>query len=267
MTEQSADTSSIPDGVTGPQRTLLQMFKLFVEPEVKLRVSRGAVSAPYEPQAVQVLFPEGKPPEVRLDKEVNFTVRATEPGKFKDDEPVSLSEIAPYVNASELEVADADAGHFTAVLLKDGWLMFFDFRRNKLKGSKLVELAEQYCTTADDALRQQYYGPAIDNLFSACELAAKARLITSAGMSSASKSHGKIRSEINLGSKLGNVDREFVDMFNQLARNREAARYEPGKHDLSTFIDAEMIAKARAEINDLKGRLKRFGDPPATAQS
>jgi|ERR1700722_10042408 hypothetical protein len=263
MTETSADSPGIPDDVTGPQRTLLQMFKLFVEPELKRRLLSGALSASYEPKAVQVLFPEGKPPEVRLDKEVNFTVRAAAPRKFKDDEPISLSEIAPFVNATQLEVADANAGHFTAILLKDGgWLMFFDFRRNRLKGSKLVELAGQYCTAAADALQRQHYGPAIDNLFSACELAAKARLITSAGMNSTSKSHGQIRSGINLGSKLGNVDREFVDMFNQLSRDREAARYEPGKHELSTLIDNGMIAKARAEINELIDRLKQFGDRP-----
>jgi hypothetical protein len=43
------------------------------------------------------------------------------------------------------------------------------------------------------------------------------------------KKHGTIHSGINLWGKLGNVDREFVDMFNKLSRDREAARYTTDK--------------------------------------
>jgi HEPN domain len=254
------DANDIPDAITGPQRILLQIFRLFVLPEVNLRQSKGTLPDPYSPRNVQVLFFEGKLPVVRLDKEINFTVRATEPRKFRDDEPISLAEIAPHINATELDIPDADAEHFTAFQLNEEWLMFFDFRRNKLKASKLVELAEQFCTSSKDALARQHYGPAIDNLFSACELTAKARLISSAGLSSGTQTHGKIRSHINLGGKLGNVDREFVDVFNKLSRNRDAARYEPSKEDTSTLIDENMISKVRAEIADLKSQMKRFSD-------
>jgi len=257
----SESTPDIPDEIVGPERTLLQMFKLFVEPEVKRRHENGSLPDPFSVKAAQVLFFEDRLPEVRLNKEITFSVRARAPRAFQDDKPISLAEIAPHIEATELEIADADAGHFTAVQLNDGWLMFFDFRRNKLKGANLVERAEQFCTSAEDALARQRYGPAIENLFSACELAAKARLITSAAMNSDVKTHGRIHSDINQWGKLGNVDREFVEMFNKLSNNRDAARYTTDKHDLSGLISADMITKARAEIAELKARLKRFSDP------
>jgi uncharacterized protein (UPF0332 family) len=259
--QMSDNTPDVPDEIVGPERTLLQMFKLFVEPEVKRRQLTGSLPDPFTVVKAQVLFFEGRPPEVKLDKEIAFSVRAREPRAFHDDEPISLSEIEQYIDAIELDIGDADAGHFTAILLNDHWLMLFDFQRNKLKGANLVERSEQFCASAEDALARQHFGPAIENLFSACELAAKARLITSAAMNSEVKTHGTIRSGINQWGKLGNVDRAFVEMFNKLSNNRDAARYTTDKHDLSGLISADMIAKARAEIAELKARLKRFGDP------
>jgi hypothetical protein len=89
----------------------------------------------------------------------------------------------------------------------------------------------------------------------------KSRLIISAVVKSDAKKHGTIHSGINLWGKLGNVDREFVEMFNKLSKDRESARYTTGK-ELSGLIDSDMITKARAEIDELRARLKRFsGDP------
>ena len=147
------------------------------------------------------------------------------------------------------------------MLFNNQWHMFFDFRQNKLMASNLVKRAEEFCNIAEHALSQQHFGPAIDNLFSSCELAAKARLITAAVVSSDAKTHGTICSGINRWSKLGNVDREFVEMFNRLSRDRESARYAAG-NDLSGLISSDMIAKARAEVDELKDRLKRFSNEP-----
>jgi uncharacterized protein (UPF0332 family) len=162
------------------------------------------------------------------------------------------------IETSELDLADADAGHFTAVAVNDRWFMSFDFRRNKLTAAMLIQKAEEFCAIAEHALSQQHFAPAIDNLFSACELAAKAQLITHAVVRGDVKKHGPIHSGINFWGKLGNVDREFVEMFNKLFRNRESARYTAGNGDW--LINADMIGKARAEIAGLKARLKRYGD-------
>jgi uncharacterized protein (UPF0332 family) len=252
--------TDIPDEIVGSERTLLQMFKLFVEPEIKRRQLRNTLPDPFAVVKAQVLFFENRSPEVRLNDEVRISFIARAPRALKEGEAISLSEIQQ-IEASELDLADADAGHFTAVAFNDQWHMAFDFRRNKRKASDLVKRAGEFCNSAEHALSKQHFGPAIDTLFSACELAAKARLITSSAMTSDAKSHGAIHSGINRWSKLGNVDREFVEMFNRLSRDRESARYNPGI-GLSELINSDMISKARAEISELENRLKRFNDNP-----
>jgi uncharacterized protein (UPF0332 family) len=251
-------TADIPDDVVGPERTLLQMFRLYVEPEIKRRQSSRSLPDQFLVVKVQVLFFDGRPSEVRLNDEVKISLVIKAPRAIQAGEAISLSEIQ-HIEASELDLPDADAGHFTAIAFNNQWLIFFDFRQNKLKASNLVERADQFCASAEHALGQEHLGPAIDNLFSACELAAKARLITSAMVRSDAKSHGSIHSRINIWGKLGNVDRAFVEMFNELSRNREAARYgTSSKGNLAGLVNAEMIAKVRAEIADLKKRFRRF---------
>jgi uncharacterized protein (UPF0332 family) len=251
--DENKPLPDIPADVVGPERTLLQMFKLYVEPEVKRRQFRQPIAQ------AQVLFFEGKSPEVRLNDEVKISLLVRAPRAIERGEAIAFSEIQQHIEAIELEAEDADAGHFTAVTVNGQWLMTFDFRPNKLSAAKLVNKAEEFCDTAGHALSQQRLGPAIDNLFSAYELAAKARLMTSAMIKSDAKKHGTIHSGINLWGKLGNVDGEFVKVFNKLSKRREDARYTTGK-DLSGLVDTDMISKARAEIAQLKTMLKRLGD-------
>jgi HEPN domain-containing protein len=251
-------TADIPDDVLRPERTLHQMFRLYVEPEIKRRQSSRSLPDQFSVVKAQVLFFEGKQPEVRLNDEVKISLVIKAARAIQAGEAISLSEIK-HIEASELDLLDADAGQFTAIAFNDQWLIFFDFRQNKLKASNLVERAEQFCASAEHALGQEHFGPAIDNLFSACELAAKARPIASAMVRSDAKSHGSIHSGINIWRKLGNVDREFVEMFNELSRNREVARYDASsKGNLPGLVNAEMVAKARAEIAELKKRFRRF---------
>ncbi|MGJ4911091.1 HEPN domain-containing protein [Bradyrhizobium oligotrophicum] len=254
----SRDQPDIPDDIVGPERTFLQMFKLYVEPELKRRQLIDSLPDPFTVVAAQVLFFEGRSPEVRLNDEVKISLAVKVPRELKEGEVIPLHEIQ-HIESAELDLADADAGHFTVMLFNNEWRMFFDFRRNKLTASNLIKRSEQFCDTAAYALSQSYFGPAIDNLFSACELVAKARLITAAVVNNDTKTHGTIHSGINRWSKLGNVDREFVEMFNKLSQDRNSARYS-ATDDLSALINSDMIAKARAEIDALKVRLKRFGD-------
>jgi hypothetical protein len=65
-------------------------------------------------------------------------------------EAISPSEIQ-HIEVSELDLPDADARHFTAIVFNKQRLIFFDFRQNKLKASDLVERAEQFCASAKHA--------------------------------------------------------------------------------------------------------------------
>jgi len=54
----------IPDHVIGYERTLLQVFNLWINPEVHRRVAAGKLRIPMRLLSAQVLFRSGKTPEV-----------------------------------------------------------------------------------------------------------------------------------------------------------------------------------------------------------
>jgi hypothetical protein len=257
--EKAPEIDVIPDDVIGPERTLRQMFNLFFTPEIERRRAAGLLAEPFRVTKAQVLFLEGRPNEVRINDEVRISLIVKAPRALQRGDSIDGSEIE-HIEGFELDSTDSDAGHFTAVFMNDNWLMVFDFRRNKGKASILVKSAEEFCATAEHALSQDFFGPYVDNLFSACELLAKARLITAAAESSGIKGHGAIHSGINRWGKLGNVDGKFVETFNRLSNARSSARYKGD--DMSTQFDAEVLGIIRAEIADLKVRLARFSDDP-----
>jgi hypothetical protein len=257
MGDETPSVDVIPDDVIGPERTFRQMFNLFFAPEIERRQSAGLLPRPFEVQKAQVLFVEGRPPEVRLNDEVTIRLIIEASGAQQPGDVIGDGEIEN-IEAFELELADSDAGHFTILPWKGEWRMLFDFRKNKGKAANLVKRAEEFLTVSEHAFAQNLFGPYIDNLFSACELLAKARLITAAAVAPSIKTHPAIQSRINQWGRLGNVDGAFVETFNKLSRARSAARY--SAEDVSMLSDAEHLATARAEGTDLKKRLSRFGD-------
>jgi hypothetical protein len=257
MSGETPYVDVIPDDVIGPERTLRQMFNLFFDPEIERRQAAGLLPKPFELQKAQVLFVEGQPPHVRLNDEVTISLIIKAPRALQPGDVVNDGEIEN-IEAFELELVHSDAGHFTVLASKGGWRMLFDFRRNQGKAANLVKRAEEFLTVSEHAYAQELFGPYIDNLFSACELLAKARLITAAAEAHSIKGHNAIRSRINQWGRLGNVDSAFVETFNQMSRARSAARY--SAEDVSMLSDGEYLATARAEAADLKKRLARFGD-------
>jgi hypothetical protein len=148
----------VPDDVIGPERTFRQVFNLFFAPEIERRQVAGLLPNPFELQKAQVLFVEGRPPEVRLNDEVTIRLiieapRAQQPGDVIDDGEIEN------IEAFELELADSDAGHFTILPWKGEWRMLFDFRKNKGKAAKLVKRAEEFLTVSEYAFAQKLFGP------------------------------------------------------------------------------------------------------------
>jgi uncharacterized protein (UPF0332 family) len=246
----------IPDDVTGPDRTFQQMFNLFFDPEIRRRQAAGLLPIPFTVHKAQVIFVEGQPPKVRLNDEVTISLIVRTPRAVQRGDTINESEIEN-IEGFELELADSNAGHFTILPFNGGWRMLFDFRRNKGTAANLVRRAEEFLNVAEHAFSQKLYAPYVDNLFSACELLAKAHLITTAEAASL-KSHGTIHSRINQWSKMGNVDEEFVKTLNKMARARSSARY--SGNDVSMLGEEEHLATAKAEVDLLKKRLTRFGE-------
>jgi hypothetical protein len=209
---------------TGYERTLQQMFELYIHPEVARRQAAGTAPTPMPLVSAQVLF-KGNAVEVRLNSEVKGAMKIRLPGgkPMVPGEPVYLHEIEA-IERYELLAEDRDHGHFTAILRGQEWFLLFDFRRNQGTASQLVSKAKEYVAAARLAQRAELWGPFCDNLFSASELLAKAQLIVHV-LDSDTKSHGQIHAKLNNWGRLGNARRDFVALFNRLAGDRGEARY------------------------------------------
>lgn len=177
------------------------------------------------------------------------TARAVKAG-----DPVFVSDIAEPVSF-ELELTDADCGHFTLIEYGQNWAVFFDFRRNKIKAGDIISRAEQFAAVAELSLRSGHTAPFVACLSNAAELLAKARLMMLPEKKL--ETHGSIHRNINHWRKLGNVDSRFVELFNELSHSRNAALYGGSVPTVKSDAPLERI---NAEIVSLRGCLKRFSD-------
>ena len=145
--------------------------------------------------------------------------------------------------------------------------MFFNFLRGGAKAKDMLELGGQFLDAALSAKERGHAGPAVDNLFSACELASKAELIIHRNPAASSKRHGPVASEINRWAGLGNIDAAFVDLFNRLSQQRQNARYGDKEHcppipDQDSFdLVRAMIERGLGQVGKATDRLlKSIGD-------
>jgi len=228
---------------------LKQAFELWITPEFERRKSAGLIGSDFVLQSAQVLFPDDGAPKVRFNEEVKGFLQVRTARAVQKGQPVFADDIADFVGLDLLE-EDLNFGHFTLIEHHDNWVILFDFNRNKQHASELV--AEQFTNVAAHCFANGYFGPFIDNLFSACELLAKARLITTVLKRGSAQTHGHIHSTINSWRKLGNVGSEFVDLFNELSRARVPARY-TGQASNAAF-DASHVELTRKEIAILRSR-------------
>src|SRR3712207_5214815 len=120
------------DGLSkeGHEHLLRQVFELWAQPEVRRRQAAGTLQRPARIHAVQVLLRVGQPPEVRLNEEVRGVARARANQALDAEELVAYEDVDALVDFSLEAADDANAGHITAIALRDGWAVLFDTRYN-----------------------------------------------------------------------------------------------------------------------------------------
>ena len=222
-----AETDEIPADIDGWLRTILHLFQIAFAPEIKKRLASGQLDDKFTLYAVQWIQPIEGRGMVRLNEEVRAIglVRATR--AIKEGDPVFLSDLQ-HLQSVDLEEDELDAGHFTLFWNGKGWVGSFDLRAGRAISARLLGNAVEFLRTAQYARDQGHARACVDNLFSACELASKTRLILHHSPAAKAKKHGPIHSAINKWGHLGNVDEAFLRLFNRLSNSRSAARYDLG---------------------------------------
>jgi uncharacterized protein (UPF0332 family) len=244
--------------------TVLQnAFQLWFEPEIQRRQESGRLPKPFHLWAAQVLLEVGKQPVIFFNDQIRGVLKAgIDPkatAEIKKGESVPLDTVAD-IQGLQLTDSEANAGHLTAILLKNVWYLLFDFRYNAARVERHLRVAHEFLSTAEDALTKQYLNVAIDNLFAAVELCAKAHLLMLPDESAlSSRSHYFVASHFNRhGRKNGNVDSAFVDLFNDLSGRWTEARYPDDSLGTSSMTIAKWIATAKRMLADLDAKRPRL---------
>lgn len=233
------------------KRTFDHAMELWFEPEIRRRQEQSGAPKPFPLRAAQVIiYPNDRPNEIRLNEEVEAIGNM----KLKDGitktkgEVVYLHEVEAVPAIQLPKTADPNCGHFTLLLIGDQWYGSFDFRYNKGKAAELLAAAEEFFQTGSAALAAGRLRAAIDNFFSAAELAAKAYVLSSPlPGDSESKSHSLVHKRFNMFSQHGNIETEHRKAFNALSAARANARYVHGP----VAESPELVAKWKSDIEGL----------------
>lgn len=224
-------TEPLPSGLAMQARTLLNMFQMVFSPEIRRRLETGQISEDFFLTQAQLLQPVEGGRLIRLNQEVNGVLFIRTDRPVQKGEEVLLKDLEGF-ETFDLIDEELDCGHYSVFWTGKGWLQPFDFRSGRQKSAEFIERSRQFSSTAGIALSLGHSAAALDNLQTACELLAKARLILMNRDVLAWKSHGPVMSAVNREGRMGNIDDDFVRLFNRLTRDRNKARYKEG----NTFV-------------------------------
>lgn len=235
------------------------MFDTFVKPEIQRRHELGLIPAlPMPLRAVQILFALDGPAEVRLNDEVKTLGQViVKPEIAIPGTDISFHDIVAFEGFMPSEPEDANKGHMTAMWTGKGWLLAYDFRRNKQIGAELMRVSRQFLEAARSAIEAKSWSVVAESLFSALELAVKAYLWTSPwGKNLRPKMpHTMIRSEFSKFPIAINGMQSTQETLEALAAERGTARYlhgpivEDWDKAALWFSEAEkMVQRAEAQV-------------------
>ncbi|GGO94888.1 hypothetical protein [Stakelama pacifica] len=237
-------SNAMADGEAFGQAVLKNVFEIWFTPEIERRRAAGLIGGDFILMLAQAIFPEEGSNEIRLNDEVRGIMTVESQRPIDKGGQVLLSDLGG-VQAFELIDEELDCGHFTAIRRGESsnWMLSFNALAGRKKASNLVRLAGEFLVTTKLSMERGHSGPSIDNLFSCCELLAKAELIMHRFDAVRSKRHGAIGSAINQWGKLGNVHPQFVSTMNRMSNLRAAARYEGTTNDahLPTPNEIEVV--------------------------
>lgn len=232
-----------------------QTLELFAKPEIERRMADGRVTPDFTLTAIQVLLQIGEESEIRLNEEVRAKAIVRAQRKVEKGGEVYAADLRG-LQGMQLTEADPDAGHITMLFNGEGWSLAFDFRYNRTRARQHVTVATEYLDAARRDVRARSPRPALENLHSAVELLAKARLLLLPfeGILK-SRSHKHVRSEFNKLGKWGTAPDDQVRLLNQLADLRGSARYLEGEVALDLDQVKEMLRNAEAMHKHLSDHL------------
>lgn len=211
----------------GAQNFFNQVWKLWLEPEIKRRSKAENKSSYIMPHLILVRFPPNEKHQVLFNEEVKLRVKAKLTGsrKLNKYDRVYVDDIADYVEILELpEVLQKNDSYIIMIWHKKSWIIVFDFRQWKGETKEKYDKINEFIQTAKFALTNKHYSAFVDNLFSASELIIDITLLISLSSkihrhSSKTDRYARIQKQKTL------EEQTFITTHNKLFALRPDARY------------------------------------------
>ena len=270
----------IPDDLGMSSHAILHFFQLVFAPELRRRIKQAQIDqSDFVLVMAQLLqgspdqtkrakdatttsrrTPQPLATKVRLNTEVRGMANVRAQRQVAADDPVYVDD-SRGLDAFDLDPSDLDAGHFTLFWVGVGWRAFFDFRSSRAKATNLLADAGEFLAATRFSAEQGNAKANVENMFNACELAAKAHLILDPGRE-LGKTHDSVHSAFNQWARYGNADdRKFKELC-----NRESSRRTRTRHRGADVVDPPSLGEIgflETRIDSLNQALKhkiREGD-------
>jgi len=242
-------------------RTLEHAFRLWFKPELDRRAAAGRIPKEFVVWAVQVVLNLDAEPDVRINEEVKGAFIAKPSRRPKAGGEVMLLRDMDRIESMMLTEEDPNAGHFTALIHKTRWHVFFDFRYNAGRIARQLEAADEFIAAAAGATERGHSIAAIDNLYDAVQLMARCFLLCAPEVKALeAKTHGFIETRFNRQAKLGNVRQGSAKLLNRLSKLRPRTRYALEPMSVAASELDQMLEDARSMRKEIEAhRPKRIG--------
>lgn len=246
-------------------RSLFELcLKLFITPELESRYNKKRIVNPFPYTIAQVIFfPDGKRPIVNFDDEVSGKtfVQMRADAVTNSDRVLTIEDIAAIMDFQFDRNDYPDSDHATFFRHGDQfWHACYDLKLNKELSARHLTTAHMFYLVAVDAQRRRHWPPLIDNLYSACELTAKAALLVVPDRDFQNKtSHTAIKSRYNIFAFRGVRPAKHQEAFNKLHGLRTNARYMRGPlkltdEEITQLMEdvMEMMKKTESQLKTLE---------------
>lgn len=218
-----------------------------VYPEVIDRARNGKLPADFQLRNAHVfMYADESRNEVLLNDEVRFLAHIiTKNGKeIKPMESVKYDDIADVAGLYPSEKNDPNAAHIMLLRLSERWYYASNFVYNSEIVRTKFEQSKDFFETAKISANEKRWGPMVDTLYSATELAIQScLLLIHRGKFSIYQDHPSTKKQFYAHSDAGNLDQKYKKHFSNLQGLRLKARYQRGVHGRKfEVVEPEVIS-------------------------
>jgi len=228
----------------GAQNFLNQFFSLWIAPELQTRKTKTSTTDAFSIDKAQVLFTLDGRKVIRLNDEVQATIKTNK--RQITDMSIDTYESEETIERLDRIPEEENFGHTTVVKIRNLWVIAFDFRYGIDSSRDYYDLSKEFLDAAKSSLKVTNYHAATSNLYIAMEHLARARILLYPDLIvKKSKKHTGIAGQINVhANKTQVIKPSYAKTFNYIQNlYNEGVRYMP-----NMVLDIEEIKGSFAEV-------------------